>query len=129
MSKLYQQLITFPLLLQIIIYSLSATSMILLTISIIKHKNKNLSDKLENYFLIIFAPTMLLTLIFVVYNLIIAPRLHPYTVTKKDNHIILKSNSAFLKSAKLSIEKELKNGYLVEYKSNYYKFDQKDVTD
>ena len=103
--------------------------MILLTISIIKHKNKNLSDKLENYFLIIFAPTMLLTLIFVVYSLIIAPRLHPYTVIKKDNHIILKSNSAFLKSAKLSIEKELKDGYLVEYKSNYYKFDQKDVTD
>lgn len=129
MSKLYQQLITFPLLLQIIIYSLSATSMILLTISIIKHKNKNLSDKLENYFLIIFTPTMILALIFVVYSLIIAPRLHPYTVTKKDNHIILKSNSAFLKSAKLSIEKELKNGYLVEYKSNYYKFDQKDVTD
>lgn len=129
MSKLYQQLITFPLLLQIIIYSLSATSMILLTISIIKHKNKNLSDKLENYFLIIFAPTILLTLIFVVYSLIIAPRLHPYTVTKKDNHIILKSNSAFLESAKLSIEKELKDGYLIEYKSNYYKIDQKDITD
>lgn len=103
--------------------------MILLTISIIKHKNKNLSDKLENYFLIIFAPTILLTLIFVVYSLIIAPRLHPYTVTKKDNHIILKSNSAFLESAKLSIEKELKDGYLIEYKSNYYKIDQKDITD
>lgn len=129
MSKLYQQLITLPLLLQIIIYSLSAISMVLLTISIIKHKNKNLSDKLENYFLIIFTPTMLLALIFVAYSLTIVPRLHPYTVTKQDNHIILKSNSAFLESAKLSIEKELKDGYLVEYKSNYYKIDQKDITD
>ena len=129
MEKLYHQLITLPLLLQIIIYSLSAVSMILLTISIIKHKNKNLSDKLEHYFLIIFAPTMLLTLIFVVYSLSIAPRLHPYTVTKKDNRIIMKSNSSFLKSADLSIEKELKDGYLIEYKSNYYKIDQKDITD
>lgn len=103
--------------------------MILLTISIIKHKNKNLSDKLENYFLIIFAPTMLLALIFIIYSLTIVPQLHPYTVTKQDNHIILKSNSAFLESAKLSIEKELKDGYLVEYKSNYYKIDQKDITD
>lgn len=103
--------------------------MVLLTISIIKHKNKNLSDKLENYFLIIFTPTMLLALIFVAYSLTIVPRLHPYTVTKQDSHIILKSNSAFLESAKLSIEKELKDGYLVEYKSNYYKIDQKDITD
>ena len=103
--------------------------MILLTISIIKQKNKKLSDKLEHYFLIIFAPTMLLALIFVVYSLFIAPRLHPYTVTKKDNRIIMKSNSSFLKSADLSIEKELKDGYLVEYKSNYYKIDQKDITD
>lgn len=129
MNKLYQQLATVPLFLQIIIYSLSAISITLLIISIIKHKNKNISDKLESYFIIIFAPTMLLFLSILIYTLALAPKLHPYSVTKQDNHIILKSNSAFLESAKLSIEKELKDGYLVEYKSNYYKIDQKDITD
>lgn len=129
MNKLYQQLATVTLFLQIIIYSLSAISITLLIISIIKHKNKNISDKLESYFIIIFAPTMLLFLSILIYTLALAPKLHPYSVTKQDNHIILKSNSAFLESAKLSIEKELKDGYLVEYKSNYYKIDQKDITD
>ena len=129
MSKLYQQLATVPLFLQIIIYFLSAISITLLIISIIKHKNKNISDKLEGYFIIIFAPTMLLFLSILIYTLALAPKLHPYSITKKDNHIILKSNSAFLESAKLSIEKELQDGYLVKYNSNYYKIDQKDITD
>ena len=129
MNKLYQQLATVPLFLQIIIYSLSAISITLLIISIIKHKNKNISDKLERYFIIIFAPTMLLFLSILIYTLALAPKLHPYSVTKQDNRIILKSNSAFLDSAKLSIEKELKDGYLVEYNSNYYKINQKDITD
>lgn len=129
MNKLYQQLATVPLFLQIIIYSLSAISITLLIISIIKHKNKNISDKLESYFIIIFAPTMLLFLSILIYTLALAPKLHPYSVTKQDNRIILKSNSAFLDSAKLSIEKELKDGYLVEYNSNYYKINQKDITD
>lgn len=127
MEKLYQQLITAPLLLQIIIYSLSAISGILLIAMIIKYKNKSVSDKLEKYFLIIFALTLLLFSIPVIYSLALAPKLHPYSITKKDNHIILKSNSVFLESAKLSIEKELKDGYLVEYKSNYYKIDRKDI--
>lgn len=103
--------------------------MTLLIISIIKHKNKNISDKLEGYFLIIFTPTMLLFLSIIVYALALAPKLHPYSVAKQDNHIILKSNSAFLESAKLSIEKELKDGYLVEYNANYYKINKTDITD
>lgn len=72
---------------------------------------------------------MLLFLSILIYTLALAPKLHPYSVTKQDNRIILKSNSAFLDSAKLSIEKELKDGYLVEYNSNYYKINQKDITD
>ena len=103
--------------------------MTLLIISIIKHKNKNISNKLEGYFLIIFAPTTLLFLSIIAYALALAPKLHPYSIIKKDNHIILKSNSAFLESAKLSIEKELKDGYLVEYNSNYYKINKSDITD
>lgn len=129
MSKLYQQLITVPLLLQIIVYTFIATAAILLVILIIKRKDKHISDKLENYFLITFSAGLLLFLITISYGLLLAPKLHPYSVTKQDNHIILKSNSAFLESAKLSIEKELKDGYLVEYKENYYKINKTDITD
>ena len=48
MDKLYQQLITVPLLLQIIVYTFIATAAILLVILIIKRKDKHISDKLEN---------------------------------------------------------------------------------
>lgn len=51
------------------------------------------------------------------------------TVTKQDNHIILKSNSTFLESTKLSIEKELKDGYLIKHNANYYKINKTDITD
>ena len=129
MDKLYQQLITVPLLLQIIVYTFIATAAILLVILIIKRKDKHISDKLENCFVITFSAGLLLFLIIISYALALAPKLHPYTVIKKDNHIILKSNSAFLESAKLSIEKELKDGYLVEYNSNYYKIKKSDITD
>lgn len=129
MDKLYQQLITVPLLLQIIVYTFIATATILLVILIIKRKDKHISDKLENYFLITFPAGLLLFLITISYGLLLAPKLHPYSVTKQDNHIILKSNSAFLNSAKLSIEKELKDGYIVEYNSNYYKINKTDITD
>lgn len=129
MDKLYQQLITVPLLLQIIVYTFIATATILLVILIIKRKDKHISDKLENCFVITFSAGLLLFLIIISYALALAPKLHPYSVTKQNNHIILKSNSAFLKSAKLSIEKELKDGYLVEYNSNYYKIKKSDITD
>lgn len=129
MDKLYQQLITVPLLLQIIVYTFIATAAILLVILIIKRKDKHISDKLENCFIITFSAGLLLFLIIISYALALAPKLHPYSVTKQNNHIILKSNSAFLKSAKLSIEKELKDGYLVEYNSNYYKIKKSDITD
>jgi hypothetical protein len=129
MDKLYQQLITVPLLLQIIVYTFIATAAILLVILIIKRKDKHISDKLENCFVITFSAGLLLFLIIISYALALAPKLHPYSVTKQNNHIILKSNSAFLKSAKLSIEKELKDGYLVEYNSNYYKIKKSDITD
>lgn len=129
MDKLYQQLITVPLLLQIIAYTFIATAAILLVILIIKRKDKHISDKLENCFVITFSAGLLLFLIIISYALALAPKLHPYSVTKQNNHIILKSNSAFLKSAKLSIEKELKDGYLVEYNSNYYKIKKSDITD
>ena len=71
---------------------------------------------------------MILAMIIFSYSFWLVPQIHPYTVIKKDNHIILKSNSAFLESAKLSIEKELKDGYLVEYNSNYYKIKKSDIT-
>lgn len=129
MDKLYQQLITVPLLLQIIVYTFIATAAILLVILIIKRKDKHISNKLENCFVITFSAGLLLFLIIISYALALAPKLHPYSVTKQNNHIILKSNSAFLKSAKLSIEKELKDGYLVEYNSNYYKIKKSDITD
>lgn len=129
MDKLYQQLITVPLLLQIIAYTFIATAAILLVILIIKRKDKHISDKLENCFIITFSAGLLLFLIIISYALALAPKLHPYSVTKQNNHIILKSNSAFLESAKLSIEKELKDGYLVEYNSNYYKIKKSDITD
>ena len=129
MDKLYQQLITVPLLLQIIVYTFIATAAILLVILIIKRKDKHISDKLENCFVITFSAGLLLFLIIISYALALAPKLHPYSVTKQNSHIILKSNSAFLKSAKLSIEKELKDGYLVEYNSNYYKIKKSDITD
>lgn len=129
MDKLYQQLITVPLLLQIIVYTFIATAAILLVILIIKRKDKHISDKLENCFVITFSAGLLLFLIIISYALALALKLHPYSVTKQNNHIILKSNSAFLESAKLSIEKELKDGYLVEYNSNYYKIKKSDITD
>lgn len=128
MEKLYQPLMTAPIWFQCIIYPLVAISIILLTL-IVTNKFKDKGYLLELLFTINAIIEALLVFGVVIYSLALAPRLHPYTVTKQDNHIILKSNSAFLESAKLSIEKELKDGYLVEYKSNYYKIDQKDITD
>lgn len=128
MEKLYQPLMTAPIWFQCIIYPLVAISIILLTL-IVTNKFKDKGYLLELLFIIDLIIEALLVLGLVTYSLALAPRLHPYTINKKDNHIILKSNSSFLKSAKLSIEKELKDGYLVEYKSNYYKIDQKDITD
>lgn len=87
------------------------------------------TNKFEKYFLISLTTSLILTTTVFSYGFLLAPKLHPYSITKKDNHIILKSNSAFLESAKLSIEKELKDGYLVEYKSNYYKIKKSDITD
>lgn len=129
MDKLYQQLITVPLLLQIIVYTFIATATILLVILIIKRKDKHISDKLENCFVITFSAGLLLFLIIISYALALAPKLHPYSVTKQNNHIILKSNSTFLESTKLSIEKELKDGYLIKYNANYYKINKTDITD
>ena len=128
MENLYQPLMTVPIWFQCIIYPLVAISIILLTL-ILTNKFKDKGYLLELLFIIDLIIEALLVLGLVVYSLALAPRLHPYTVTKQNNHIILKSNSAFLESAKLSIEKELKDGYLVEYNSNYYKIDQKDITD
>lgn len=124
MSKLYPLLTTMPDWIRNIIYIALSINAILLIAVIIKQ-----TKKFENYFLTSFVISMILAMTIFSYGFWLAPQLHPYTVTKQDNHIILKSNSAFLESAKLSIEKELKDGYLVEYKSNYYKIDQKDITD
>ena len=124
MSKLYPLLTTMPDLIRNIIYLALLINAILLIAVIVKQTNK-----FEKYFLINLTISLVLTITVFSYGFWLAPQLHPYTVTKQDNHIILKSNSAFLESAKLSIEKELKDGYLVEYKSNYYKIDQKDITD
>lgn len=107
-----------------IIYIVLLINAILLIAVIVKQTNK-----FEKYFLINLTISLVLTITVFSYGFWLAPQLHPYTITKQDNHIILESNSAFLESAKLSIEKELKDGYLVEYKSNYYKIDQKDITD
>lgn len=128
MEKLYQPLMTAPIWFQCIIYPLLAISIILLTL-IVTNKFKDKGYLLELLFIIDLIIEALLVLGLIIYSLALAPRLHPYTVTKQNNHIILKSNSSFLESANLSIEKELKDGYLVEYKSNYYKIDQKDITD
>lgn len=124
MSKLYPLLTTMPDWIRNIIYIVLLINAILLIAVIVKQTNK-----FEKYFLINLTISLVLTITVFSYGFWLAPQLHPYTVTKQDNHIILKSNSAFLESAKLSIEKELKDGYLVEYKSNYYKIDQKDITD
>lgn len=124
MSKLYPLLTTMPDWVRNIIYILLLISAILLIAVIVKQTNK-----FEKYFLINMTVSLMVTITVFSYGFLLVPQLHPYTVTKQDNHIILKSNSAFLESAKLSIEKELKDGYLVEYKSNYYKIDQKDITD
>lgn len=124
MDKLYLQSVTIPDCIRNIIYILLLINAILLIAVIVKQTNK-----FEKYFLINLTISITLTTTVFSYGLLLAPKLHPYSVTKQDNHIILKSNSAFLESAKLSIEKELKDGYLVEYKSNYYKIDQKDITD
>ena len=107
-----------------IIYIALLINAILLIAVIIKQTNK-----FEKYFLINLTISLVLTITVFSYGFLLAPKLHPYSVTKKDNHIILKSNSAFLESAKLSIEKELKDGYLVEYNSNYYKIKKSDITD
>lgn len=124
MEKLYPILGTMPDWIRNIIYILLLISTILLIAVIVKQTNK-----FEKYFLINMTVSLMVTITVFSYGFLLAPQLHPYTVTKQDNHIILKSNSAFLESAKLSIEKELKDGYLVEYKSNYHKIDQKDITD
>lgn len=124
MSKLYPLLTTMPDWIRNIIYIVLLINAILLIAVIVKQTNK-----FEKYFLINLTISLVLTITVFSYGFWLAPQLHPYTVTKQDNHIILKSNSAFLESAKLSIEKELKDSYLVEYKSNYYKIDQKDITD
>lgn len=119
---------TAPIWFQCIIYPLVAISIILLTL-IVTNKFKDKGYLLELLFTIDLIIEALLVLGLVIYSLALAPQLRPYTVTKQNNHIILKSNSAFLESAKLSIEKELKDGYLVEYKSNYYKINKTDITD
>ena len=106
-----------------IIYIALSINAILLIAVIIKQTKKS-----ENYFLTSLVISMILAMTIFSYGFWLAPQLHPYTVTKQNNHIILKSNSAFLESAKLSIEKELKNGYLVEYKENYYKINKTDIT-
>lgn len=124
MSKLYPLLTTMPDWIRNIIYIVLLINAILLIAVIVKQTNK-----FEKYFLINLTISLVLTITVFSYGFLLAPQLRPYTVTKQDNHIILKSNSAFLESAKLSIEKELKDGYLIEYKSNYYKIDQKDITD
>lgn len=124
MDKLYLQSVTMPDWIRNIIYILLLINAILLIVVIVKQTNK-----FEKYFLINLTISITLTTTVFSYGLLLAPKLHPYSVTKQDNHIILKSNSSFLKSTKLSIEKELKDGYLVEYNSNYYKIDQKDITD
>ena len=124
MNKLYLSLVTMPDLIRNIIYLALLINAILLIAVIVKQTNK-----FEKYFLINLTISLVLTITVFSYGFWLAPQLHPYTVTKQDNHIILKSNSAFLESTKLSIEKELKDGYLIEYKSNYYKIDQKDITD
>lgn len=124
MSKLYPLLTTMPDWIRNIIYLALLINAILLIAVIVKQTNK-----FEKYFLINLTISLVLTITVFSYGFLLAPQLHPYRVTKQDNHIILKSNSAFLESAKLSIKKELKDGYLVEYKSNYYKIDQKNITD
>ena len=124
MNKLYLSLVTMPDLIRNIIYLALLINAILLIAVIVKQTNK-----FEKYFLINLTISLVLTITVFSYGFWLAPQIHPYTVTKQNNHIILKSNSAFLESAKLSIEKELKDGYLIEYKSNYYKIDQKDITD
>lgn len=124
MNKLYLSLVTMPDWIRNIIYIMLLINAILLIAVIVKQTNK-----FEKYFLINLTISLVLTITVFSYGFLLAPKLHPYSVTKKDNHIILKSNSAFLESAKLSIEKELKDSYLVEYNSNYYKIDQKDITD
>ena len=123
MSKLYPLLTTMPDWIRNIIYIALLINAILLIAVIIKQ-----TKKFENYFLTSLVISMILAMIIFSYSFWLAPQLHPYTVTKQNNHIILKSNSAFLESAKLSIEKELKNGYLVEYKENYYKINKTDIT-
>lgn len=107
-----------------IIYIALLINAILLIAVIIKQ-----TKKFENYFLTSLVISMILAMIIFSYSFWLVPQIHPYTVIKQDNHIILKSNSAFLESAKLSIEKELKDGYLVEYNSNYYKIKKSDITD
>lgn len=124
MSKLYPLLTTMPDWIRNIIYIALSINAILLIAVIIKQ-----TKKFENYFLTSLVISMILAMIIFSYSFWLVPQIHPYTVIKKDNHIILKSNSAFLESAKLSIEKELKNGYLVEYNSNYYKIKKSDITD
>lgn len=124
MNKLYQLLVTMPDWIRNIIYIALLINAILLIPVFVKQTNK-----FEKYFLISLTISLILTTIVFSYGFLLAPKLHPYSITKKDNHIILKSNSAFLESAKLSIEKKLKDGYLVEYKSNYYKINKTNITD
>lgn len=124
MPKLYPLLTTMPDWIRNIIYIVLLINAILLIAVVIKQ-----TKKFENYFLTSLVTSMILAMTIFSYSFWLAPQLHPYTVTKQNNHIILKSNSAFLEPAKLSIEKELKDGYLVEYNSNYYKIKKSDITD
>lgn len=124
MSKLYPLLTTMPDWIRNIIYIALLINAILLIAVIIKQ-----TKKFENYFLTSLVISMILAMTIFSYCFWLAPQIHPYTITKQNNHIILKSNSAFLESTKLSIEKELKDGYLVEYNSNYYKIKKPDITD
>lgn len=123
MPKLYPLLTTMPDWIRNIIYIALLINAILLIAVIIKQ-----TKKFENYFLTSLVISIILAMTIFSYSFWLAPQLRPYTVTKQNNHIILKSNSAFLESAKLSIEKELKDGYLVEYNSNYYKIKKSDIT-
>ena len=85
MSKLYPLLTTMPDWVQNIIYILLLISAILLIAVIVKQ-----TKKIENYFLTSLVISMILAMTIFSYGFWLAPQLHPYTVTKQDNHIILK---------------------------------------
>lgn len=100
MSKLYPLLTTMPDWIRNIIYIALSINAILLIAVIIKQ-----TKKFENYFLTSLVISMILAMIIFSYSFWLVPQIHPYTVIKKDNHIILKSNSAFLESANYPLKK------------------------